>query len=620
MSGRRAPVEVFLCYAPEDELLCLELEKHLSLLKREELLTVWHKRRLLAGADLSQTLDEHLCQASVILLLLSADFIASDYCYGTEMQRAMRRHEAGEAWVMPIVLRPIDDWAGLPIGQLRALPSDGTPVTSWRDPHAAFADVAKGIRMILQEGRPSGARMTVATSTPSVTTTVDASWKGWLIWLVFVFLVVLAPLAACVVAAKMLSLHPMLMALIVLGYEGLLFVLSLARKMWQRVEGSLVESIMGWLTLGVQEMTAHYSERYCQYLVYEHQVFDVKGLSTRSAHDLELEQVFVQLRVNTLPAHQASGNPFARATLLQGTHTIWDYLVAPVLSNHHLVILGAPGSGKTTLLKHLALRLAEPKKSPHRAGVHVFPILLFLRDYVRLIADHPDFSLAHAVEEHIERTWQQSIPAAWISRHLERGHCLVLLDGLDEVASGPTRKLVVAWVQRQLIAYGRNRFVLSSRPYGYRENPLQGVTVLDVQAFTPGQVEQFVRNWYLANELKSWGKDDPGVRLRASLGARDLLQRLHLAPALLVLAVNPLLLTMIATVHRYRSSLPGKRVDLYAEICEVFLGKRHEVLGIAQELSPAQKQHVLQSLAYDLMQRGSREISCEQAQEVITPA
>src|SRR5436305_112025 len=278
MSGRRAPVEVFLCYAPEDELLCLELEKHLSLLKREELLTVWHKRRLLAGADLSQTLDEHLCQASVILLLLSADFIASDYCYGTEMQRAMRRHEAGEAWVMPIVLRPIDDWAGLPIGQLRALPSDGTPVTSWRDPHAAFADVAKGIRMILQEGRPSGARMTVATSTPSVTTTVDASWKGWLIWLVFVFLVVLAPLAACVVAAKMLSLHPMLMALIVLGYEGLLFVLSLARKMWQRVEGSLVESIMGWLTLGVQEMTAHYSERYCQYLVYEHQVFYVYGL------------------------------------------------------------------------------------------------------------------------------------------------------------------------------------------------------------------------------------------------------------------------------------------------------------------------------------------------------
>jgi hypothetical protein len=216
--------------------------------------------------------------------------------------------------------------------------------------------------------------------------------------------------------------------------------------------------------------------------------------------------------------------------------------------------------------------------------------------------------------------WQQTIPASWLRHYLEREKCLVLLDGLDEVADRSTRQAVIAWVQRQLIIYGRNRFVLTSRPYGYRENPLDGVTILDVQAFSPDQIERFIQNWYLANELKSWGKDDLSVQLHAREGTQDLLSRLYQTPALLSLAVNPLLLTMIATVHRYRSSLPGKRVDLYAEICEVFLGKRHEARGIKDELSPAQKQQVLQSLAYGLMQHGGREVTYEKALEVIKPA
>src|SRR5260370_26627372 len=170
-----------------------------------------------------------------------------------------------------------------------------------------------------------------------------------------------------------------------------------------------------------------------------------------------------------------------------------------------------------------------------------------------------------------------------------------------------------------MVAYVQNRFILSSRPYGYRDNPIDGTTVLEVRPFTPDQVERFVQNWYLANELKSWGQDDPGVHLRAREGAQDLLRRLHHAPALLTLAVNPLLLTMIATVHRYRSSLPGKRVALYTEICEVFLGKRQEARGIALQLPPAQKQQVLQPLAYYLMQQGIREIPHEVARSVIAP-
>ena len=108
MPDSSTPVEVFYSYAHEDEALCNELEKHLSLLQRQRLITAWHDRHILPGTDWAQAIDEHLERASVILLLISADFLASDYCYGIEMQRALERHQANEARVIPILLRPVD--------------------------------------------------------------------------------------------------------------------------------------------------------------------------------------------------------------------------------------------------------------------------------------------------------------------------------------------------------------------------------------------------------------------------------------------------------------------------------------------------------------------------------
>jgi hypothetical protein len=142
------PVELFCSYANADEPLYLELEKHLSLLHREGVISFRHKRQIIAGTDWTKALDEHLNTASVILLLVSSDFVASDYCYGIEMQRAMERYEAGDAHVIPILLRPVD-WQNAPFGKLQALPSSGKPITQWRNRDAAFADVAQGIREVL---------------------------------------------------------------------------------------------------------------------------------------------------------------------------------------------------------------------------------------------------------------------------------------------------------------------------------------------------------------------------------------------------------------------------------------------------------------------------------------
>src|SRR5258707_8645015 len=123
MPGSSHPVEVFYSYAHEDASLRDTLEKHLSLLHRQGLIFQWHDRQIAAGTDWAQALDIHLERASVILLLISADFLASDYCYGIEVKRALERHQANEARVIPILLRPTD-WSGAPFAHLQALPTD----------------------------------------------------------------------------------------------------------------------------------------------------------------------------------------------------------------------------------------------------------------------------------------------------------------------------------------------------------------------------------------------------------------------------------------------------------------------------------------------------------------
>src|SRR2546421_3705131 len=145
------PLEVFYSYADPDEPLQKELDKHLRLLQRNGLITTWHKRRILAGTDWVQNLDERLRTASVILLLISVDFVASNYCDGPEITLAMQRHRAGQARVIPILLRPVDNWQGMSFGKLAALPSNDQPVSQWSDRDAAFVDVARGIRDALEE-------------------------------------------------------------------------------------------------------------------------------------------------------------------------------------------------------------------------------------------------------------------------------------------------------------------------------------------------------------------------------------------------------------------------------------------------------------------------------------
>ena len=161
MNPSAAPVTLFYSYAHEDEGLRDELQGHLKILERRGLLAPWHDRRIVPGQDWSQQIDTNLRVAELVLLLVSKDFIESDYIMGTELGAAMQRHAAQQTVVVPIVVRAVDldpeDAEDLPFLKLQGLPSSLRPVTSWPNRDEAWTDVAKGLRATvkgIRERRP----------------------------------------------------------------------------------------------------------------------------------------------------------------------------------------------------------------------------------------------------------------------------------------------------------------------------------------------------------------------------------------------------------------------------------------------------------------------------------
>ncbi|WP_204154381.1 TIR domain-containing protein [Leptolyngbya sp. CCY15150] len=143
------PIEVFISYSHGDEDLKDELYIHLAGLRREGKIQPWQDRQIEAGAEWDAEIKARLESAGIILLLITPRFINSDYCFDKEMQRAMERHEAGTARVIPIIMKPCD-WQGSPFSKLQVLPKDAKPVTKWADQDEALLDAVKGIRRAVE--------------------------------------------------------------------------------------------------------------------------------------------------------------------------------------------------------------------------------------------------------------------------------------------------------------------------------------------------------------------------------------------------------------------------------------------------------------------------------------
>lgn len=137
-------LKVFISYSHKDEEMKKELEKFLITLKRSDKIDVWQDRELLAGAEYEQLIMDELNAADIILLLVSQDFIASDFIYSKELKVAMERHESGSARVVPVILR-VCDWHNLVFGKLVATPTDGKAVVSFENRDEAYTKIAQAI-------------------------------------------------------------------------------------------------------------------------------------------------------------------------------------------------------------------------------------------------------------------------------------------------------------------------------------------------------------------------------------------------------------------------------------------------------------------------------------------
>jgi formylglycine-generating enzyme required for sulfatase activity len=146
------PLSLFYSYSHRDEAFRQDLEKHLAFLRRSEWIAEWHDRMIEAGEEWKAEIDHYLATADIVLLLVSADFIASDYCWSVEMTKALARHERREARVIPVILRPCR-WTSTPLAKLQAVPKDARPVSEWPSRDAAFDDIATAIERTVGELR-----------------------------------------------------------------------------------------------------------------------------------------------------------------------------------------------------------------------------------------------------------------------------------------------------------------------------------------------------------------------------------------------------------------------------------------------------------------------------------
>jgi len=426
-----------------------------------------------------------------------------------------------------------------------------------------------------------------------------------------------------------------------IGVFFLLFGKKIYLKIWKAepitetgLEGKVINACVDWLENKLPERVSNlrksikFREAYEKAIYFEHRFFNVKGLRTRGNFTLELDKVFVELKISPTINYQQGRLNLLDIKELEGSRSIWDFLniaqqqqpeFAPAFA-----IIGAPGSGKTTLLQYIALNLIKDKKL--LKSKNYLPIFLFLREHTKSILEKESPNLSQLVQIHFsQHKCYQNLqpPTNYFEEQLKAGKCLIMLDGLDEVANETQCKKMSSWVNEQIKIYRQCPFILTSRPQGYKAAPLEKVNLLEIQPFSYQQINKFIHNWYLANEIMSTAKEDEGVKRNAQLNAEDLLERLQSLPSLSALTVNPLLLTMIAMVHRYRGQLPGRRVELYAEICDVLLGhwwaakQIKERKGAEESLTAAQKRVILQPLAAEMMLRGKRQISNQEALEII---
>jgi len=276
---------------------------------------------------------------------------------------------------------------------------------------------------------------------------------------------------------------------------------------------------------------------------------------------------------------------------------------AIIRNTARLVILGDPGAGKTTLLKYLTVICAEGRDEAELglkadSTGSLLPVFIPLREFAAECAKRAqDYCLLDYLYTHAREHLMLNLRQGFFEDALEAGRCLVCLDGLDEVWTVGQRKVVADAVRALAARFPRSRYIVTSRIVGYDEAPLDRRDFVHhtVLPLTNDDIREFVRKWYEARER------DPVQRKQK---ADDLIATIEREPRIRTLAENPLLLTIIALVHRIEAELPHERVKLYDKCVTALVDTWEEVKGLTIEEKQRpfyrQRRRLLERLAYEL--------------------
>jgi hypothetical protein len=390
--------------------------------------------------------------------------------------------------------------------------------------------------------------------------------------------------------------------------------------------------------------------RYLRHIISRNRYLQLQGIrSSGKVVHIELDQIYIRLRTTQQRvveteerwlAHEAALAPGEKHRFYreQTTETVVVTVEKALADNPRLVVLGDPGCGKTTLLRYLALpyardlaegsslvkeklELDEPKR---------LPILLALRQIGSFLRYQPDdgteghillldFLLRSLAKERID------LSKDFFDEWLNSGNAVILFDGLDEVPDPDLRRRVSHLVERFTQAYPECRYMVTSRIVGYTDTAKLGESyaITTVRDFTLDDVEQFLNNWHKLIALGQMGDKDT-AKVYAAQQTHQLMEAIRDNSRIRDLAINPLMLTVIAMVHRDRVKLPDRRAELYAEAIDVLLGKWEEAKGVQEipvfvdkPFDTGDKRLVLQSLALHMHEKEDKEIDVEALRKLL---
>jgi len=277
--------------------------------------------------------------------------------------------------------------------------------------------------------------------------------------------------------------------------------------------------------------------------------------------------------------------------------------------SERLIILGDPGAGKTTLLKYLTVvcaegRAADELKLQSGSDTPQLPIFVILREFAaEATGRSQDYALIDYFYTHARERLMLNLRRGFFEDALNAGRCLVCLDGLDEIWAPGQRKAVCDAVRALAARFPRSHYVVTSRTVGYEEAPLdrRKFTHYTVLPLADEDIREFVRRWHALRER------DP---VRRKQQTDDLIATIERQPRIQTLARNPLLLTIIALVHRIEAELPHERVKLYDKCVTALVETWEEVKGLTIEEKQRPfyrtRRRLLERLAYELHARAEK--------------